>query len=73
LFVLPEENLLVSLFHAANLSATNNRRIGFITLDVLRTEDWSAGMILSCRDRRTRDFVAGKKVKAFPASSVRHE
>ena len=22
-------------------------------------------MILSCRDKRTRDFVAGKKVKAF--------
>jgi proteic killer suppression protein len=22
-------------------------------------------MILSCRDKRTRDFVAGKKIKAF--------
>jgi proteic killer suppression protein len=34
-------------------------------LDVQRTEEYSWPMIQSCRDKRTRDFAAGKRVKAF--------
>jgi len=34
-------------------------------LDVPRTENYPHCVILSCRDKRTRDFLTGKKVKAF--------
>jgi proteic killer suppression protein len=34
-------------------------------LDVQHTDGYSWPMIQSCRDKRTRDFAAGKRVKEF--------
>ncbi len=37
----------------------------FVTLDVTRKSCYFRGVIVSYRDKRTRDFAAGKYVKAF--------
>jgi proteic killer suppression protein len=37
----------------------------FIMLDVTRNYQYYQLVIVSCRDKRTRDFAAGKRVKAF--------
>ena len=37
----------------------------FVTLDVTRNSCYSLGVIVSYRDNRTREFAAGKFVKAF--------
>jgi proteic killer suppression protein len=39
--------------------------LSFVTLDVTRTSLYSGPVIVSCRDKRTGDFAAGKWVKAF--------
>ena len=59
---------------AQNLGPMGNRSLHpayqfhifwFFTLDVTRTFWYFWAVIVSCRDKRTREFAAGKRVKAF--------
>jgi len=48
-----------------NSPPRRNEPSAFVTLDVTRKSCYFLGVIVSYRDKRTRDFAAGKYVKAF--------